>query len=65
MEELLKKHGLEHLIGDDKVKAALKDVAQTFWFRGANYANDRADHVEEDCRHPDRKRSMQLFFGEN
>lgn len=60
MEELLKKHGLEHLIGDEKVKAMLKDAANLFWFRGVNYANDRADGI---ANHPDRKRTMQLFFG--
>lgn len=60
MEELLKKHGLQYLIGDEKVKVALKELAQSFWFRGSNYANDQADGVNN---HPDRKRSLEIFFG--
>jgi hypothetical protein len=55
IEELKKQHQLE-----------LRQMATKCWYAGVNYANDHGDHLDEDCRHPDKKTFFaSLFPNEN
>lgn len=60
LEQLITKHGLNKLPAEEQrnIKNLCLEVAQIAWFAGSNHANDVADGVEEEDRHPDRKTFM-------